>query len=333
MIVLWFGLLGVSLWAAHWGAEQAAAVLKKARAQLRISAVAGGALVGLASASPEVGINLVSAMQGVGDIGLGVAFGSNVIAIPLMIATGYVATRKKDLPGHEGHARHREQKMIAVSEEAIIVHAVPNMLVVLLVGLLVLPPPWQGLQPIDAAIIGPAYLAYLANAAFRNRPDREDVSWDRKEVMLAVAGIVAIAVSTYLAVTATERIVEALSIPLIVGGLLVTAPVATLPEVFATWKVTRRGEVDAGITSTLGDNTVTMTLALVPPALVGLSLQDVPLTALSVAFAAFMPAYYAIAIKRTKNATGTAGFRRGQLYAFGGALLIYLVAALILGLQ
>jgi len=103
--------------------------------------------------------------------------------------------------------------------------------------------------------------------------------------------------------------------------------------VFATWKVTRRGEVDAGITSTLGDNTVTMTLALVPPALVGLSLQDVPLTALSVVFAAFMPAYYAVAIKRTKNATGTAGFRRGQLWVFGGAVVMYLAAALFLGLR
>ena len=73
--------------------------------------------------------------------------------------------------------------------------------------------------------------------------------------------------------------------------------------------------------------------ALVPPALVGLSLQDVPLTALSVVFAAFMPAYYAVAIKRTKDATGTTGFRRGQLYAFGGAVFVYLVAALILGLR
>ena len=333
MIVIWFALLGVSLWAAHWGAEQAAAVLKKARAQLRISAVAGGALVGLASASPEVGINLVSAIQGVGDIGLGVAFGSNVIAIPLMVATGYVATRKKELPGHEGHVRHRDQKMIAVSEEAIIVHAVPNTLVVLLVGLLVLPPPWQGLQPLDAVLLLAAYLAYLGNAALRDRPRREDVVWERREVLLAAAGVGAIAVSTFLAVTATEKIVEALGIPLIVGGLLVTAPVAALPEVFATWKVTRRGEVDAGITSTLGDNAVTMTLALIPLALVGLSLHNLPLTALSVAFAAFMPAHYALAIWRTKKATGTAGFRRGQLWLFGGALLVYLIAALLLGLS
>ncbi len=332
MTILWFALLAASLWGAHWGAEQAANVLKKARLQLRISTIAGGALVGLASASPEVGINLVSAIRGVGDIGLGVAFGSNVIAIPLMIATGYIATRQRSLPEHEGHEEHRERHLVAVSKDAIIVHAIPNTLVVLLVGLLVLPPAWRGLQPIDAAIIGPAYLAYLANAAFRKRPEREDVSWARKEVIMAGAGIAAIAVSTFLAVTATERIVEAFGVPLIVGGLLITAPVATLPEVFATWKVCRRGEVDAGITSTLGDNTVTMTLALMPPALVGLSLQNVPLTALSVAFAAVMPATYAFCLWRTERKVGVAGFRRGQLAVFAGLLVLYLILALMIGL-
>ena len=333
MIVLWFALLAASLWGAHWGAEQVANVLKKLRAQLRISALAGGALVGLAAAAPEFGINLVSAIQGNGDIGLGVAFGTNVIAIPIMLLTAYVATRKERLPDHEGHAAHREKRVIAVSREAIVVQAIPYTLVVILVGVLTLPPPWQGLQPLDAALLIAAYLAYLANAAFRNRPDRETVDWARKEALRSIGGVVALGVSTYLAVAATERIVEALGIPLIVGGLLITAPVAALPEVFATWKVCRRGEIDAGITSTLGDNAVTMTLALVPPALVGLSLQNVTLTALSVAFAILMPATYAACIWRTERAIGIAGFRRGQLAVFTVLLVLYLTLALTIGLR
>ena len=332
MIVLWFALLAASLWGAHWGAEQVANVLKKLRAQLRISALAGGALVGLAAAAPEFGINLVSAIQGIGDIGLGVAFGTNVIAIPMMLLTAYVATRKVRLPNHKDHASHREKRVIAVSREAIAVQAVPYTLIVVLVGVLVLPPAWQGLQPVDAALLVAAYLAYLANAALRNRPNQEDVRWERKEALLAVSGVVALGVSTYLAVTATERIVEALGIPLIVGGLLITAPVAAMPEVFATWKVCRRGEIDAGITSTLGDNAVTMTLALVPPALVGLSLQNVALTAISAAFAILMPATYAFCLWRTERAIGVAGFRRGQLAVFAGLLVLYLVLALMIGL-
>ena len=68
------------------------------------SVAAGGALVGLAAASPEVGINITSAVKGVGDIGLGTMFGSNVIAIPFMIITAYVATRHlKKKNADKGH--------------------------------------------------------------------------------------------------------------------------------------------------------------------------------------------------------------------------------------
>ena len=333
MILLWLCLLAMALWGAHWGAEQVASVLKILRVQLRISALASGALVGLAAAAPEFGINLVSAIQGIGDIGLGVAFGTNVVAIPIMLLTAYLATRKERLPDHEGHTAHREKHVVAVSREAIVVQALPYLLIVLLVGILVLPPPWQGLQPLDAVLLVAAYLAYLTNAALRNRPDREPVRWERKEALLAVGGVVALGVSTYLAVTATERIVETLGIPLIVGGLLITAPVAAMPEVFATWKVCRRGEVDAGITSTLGDNAVTMTLALVPPALVGLSLQSVGLTVVSIVFAVLMPAAYALCLWQTERAIGIAGFRRGQLAVFGVLLLIYLLLAIMIGLR
>lgn len=61
----------------------------------------------------------------------------------------------------------------------------------------------------------------------------------------------------------TERIVSALGIPNIVGGLFITAPVAALPEEFATWRVPRSGQVIPAVTNVIGDHVVTMTLAFI----------------------------------------------------------------------
>ena len=87
MIVLWIAVLLAAVWAAHWGAEHLADPLKKLRRQWGFSVAAGGSFVGLAAASPEIGINVTSAIRGVGDIGLGAMLGSNVIAIPIMVTT------------------------------------------------------------------------------------------------------------------------------------------------------------------------------------------------------------------------------------------------------
>ena len=90
---LWAGTLVVGVFAAHWGAERFAKPLKKLRRQWGLSAAAGGAVVGLAAASPEIGINVASAYRGVSDIGLGVMFGANIGAIPIMVTTAYLAYR------------------------------------------------------------------------------------------------------------------------------------------------------------------------------------------------------------------------------------------------
>lgn len=90
---LWVGGLIVGVFSAHWGAEQLSDPLKKLRKQWGLTAVAGGAFVGLAASSPEIGVNVVSAWRGVSDIGLGVMLGSNIVAIPLVVTTAYFASR------------------------------------------------------------------------------------------------------------------------------------------------------------------------------------------------------------------------------------------------
>ena len=126
MTFLWVVVLLAAVWAAHWGAEHLGDPLKKLRRQWGISVTAGGALIGLATASPELGINVTSAVRGVSDIGLGAMLGANIIALPLLVAVAYVATRKSELGGdHQDHDRHRREHLLRVDRAAATVQALP----------------------------------------------------------------------------------------------------------------------------------------------------------------------------------------------------------------
>lgn len=112
---IWALVLLAAVWAAHWGAERLGAPLKKVRRQWGISPAAGGALIGIASASPEIGINTTSALRGVSEIGLGASLGVNIVAIPLVITVAYWASRKERLG--EKVARESEGEQADESHE------------------------------------------------------------------------------------------------------------------------------------------------------------------------------------------------------------------------
>lgn len=95
MIAVWAGVLLAAVWLAHWGAEYLSDPLKKLRRQWGFSVAAGGSFVGLAAASPEIGINTTSAIRGVSDIGLGALLGSNVLAIPMMVVVAYMGSEQE----------------------------------------------------------------------------------------------------------------------------------------------------------------------------------------------------------------------------------------------
>lgn len=180
--VLWAAVLLGAVWAAHWGAEHLADPLKKLRRQWGFSVAAGGSFIGLATASPEVGINITSAFRGVADIGLGAMLGANIVVVPILLATAYLATRKKDLcRGHRDHVRHLREHFLPVDPGAVTVQALPYLGILVVVALLTLPEPWRGLQPIDGWILLIAYLAYLAQALLRGRKEGEQVEWSRRE--------------------------------------------------------------------------------------------------------------------------------------------------------
>ena len=319
---IWALVLIAAVWAAHWGAEHLSHPLKKLRQQWGFSVAAGGSFVGLAAASPEIGIAVTSAARGVSDISLGASLGSNVLAIPAMVLVAYLATRTKKVAGKDPqeHERHRREHLLRVEKGAVRVQALPYLGVIAVFAVLTIPAPWRGLQPVDGWILLGLYMLYLVQALLRGREEGEDVEWKKKETWLAVGGVAALAVGAYLTVRATENIVSALGLSRTIGGLFITAPMAALPEVFATWSVARSGQITSAVTSVIGDHVVTMTIAFLPLALVTLPVEDLQLFSVTLAFAALVALLYAAFIHWGAREHG---FKRWQAIALALVYLSY----------
>lgn len=289
-LVVWTLVLLGSVWAAHWGADQLANPLQKLRKQWGLNEAAGAALVALATASPEIGTNTASALQGLSDIGLGNLLGSNIISVPVIVGVAYWASQDQTSPSSKNWS---ERKVLQLKSEALTVQALPYMGICLLAALLLLPEPWRGLQPIDGWIMVLVYGVYLGQAILRKRQKRQSVCWQRKELIVSILGVMVLAGGAYLTVTATEKIVEILQIPQILGGLFITSTLSIAPEVFATWSIAKSGQATAATTSVIADNTVTMTLALFPLAMVATSIKDIQLFSVNLAFVITLAAFFA----------------------------------------
>ncbi|MFC4989598.1 sodium:calcium antiporter [Saliphagus infecundisoli] len=328
-IGFWFGILLISVFAAHWGAERLSSPLKKLRRQWGLTAVAGGTFIGLAAASPEIAINTVSALRDVGSIGLGNSFGANVLSMPLMVTAAYLAVRTTDVTqqrGEDSKAAASQNptdspEQLPVRRTAVTVLAIPYILILVLVAVLTLPAPWRGLQPLDGWLLAIAYLIYAGQALVRGRQEGENVQWTRKEVGLAVAGVIVLAVGSYFAIRATEQLVAAFGISEIVGGLFITGTMSTLPELFATWSIVKSGQFTSGTTGVVTDNAVTMTVALVPLAFVTVPIDDFQLYWVSFAFLVAMPLLYTVFIYWSPEQSG---FSLWQVIAFDLSYLVFL---------
>ena len=333
---LWGLVLIPAVWLAHWGAERLAEPLKKARKRWGLTQVAGAAFVGLAAASPEIGINTSSAIRGVGDIGLGASLGSNVLAIPMIVSVAYWASRKAKLgqgdeqgESEEEHQQHREEGLMRVKSEAVWVQSLPYLALVCVFAVLVLPPGWRGLQQIDGWILLGAYAIYLGQAVLRGRQEGKDASWTWKEIGKAAAGVGALAIGAYFTVRSTEGLVSAMGISKVVAGMFITAPMAALPEIFAVWSVTRSGQVTAATTSVMGDHAVTITVAFLPLAMVGLPVQDFTLLWVNLSFVALMPLVYSVLVH-----TGSKqhGFKLWQVILLDALYVVFVLVVVFYAL-
>lgn len=315
MTWLWGVALVVAAFVAHWGAEQLSEPLKAVRRRYGLAPAAGGVLVALASASSDVAVNTVSAVKGVGQIGLGNLLGSNVVSIPFVVAAAYLATRKRQLGGggddgqggDRGHSRHVEQGVMRLTSGSVTAVALPYLALVVVFAVLTAVPAWRGLQPIDGAVMVGAYLVFLAQAVLRGRGEGQQVEWSTKKTLLAVGGLAALTVGAVVIVTATQQIAGALGIPALIAGLFLTATMTALPAAFTTWAVARSGQVTSGVSSPFADNSVAISLGALPLAVVALPVQNYPVYLTVLVFVGLMPAVYAGLTHTTKGEHGLSG--------------------------
>jgi cation:H+ antiporter len=223
----------------------------------------------------------------------------------------------------KAHEQHKKEHLLKVDPQAVTVQAIPYLVIVAVVAILTVPSQWRGLQPVDGWIMLGIYVAYLAQALLRGRKETEKVEWKNKEIWLAVAGVVALGVGAFFTVRATENIVSALGMTKIVGGLFITAPMAALPEVFATWSVAKSGQISSAVTSVIGDHAVTLTIAFFPLAMVTLPVNNFPLFITVLSFVGLVGIFYAVFI-HLRGKSNQHGFKRWQVYILAAVLPVYI---------
>lgn len=325
---LWVPVLLAGIWAAKWGADQMAAPLKKLRRQWGITQVAGASLLAILTASPEVGISTVSAIRNASDIGLGTLLGSNIIAIPLIMTVAYAASRRRFSGAgdeeeqkqlNQRHQEHLREHLLSLSDRAATVLALPYLGIIAVVAILTLPPGWRGLQPIDGWIMLGVFLVFLAQALWRGRKEGEEVEWSKKQIKLAALGAAALVAGAYFTVTAAENVISAIGISQIIGGIFITGTLSTAPEVFKTWKIVGSGQPTAGSTSVIGDKAITLSLGLVPLALVTTPINNLQLFWINLIFVALMPIVFAIMVLKNKHS----GLKLWNVLLLDVLLLLY----------
>jgi cation:H+ antiporter len=217
-----------------------------------------------------------------------------------------------------------------VRPEALSVQALPYLAIIALAAFLTLPKPWRGLQPLDGWIMLVAYIAYAAQAVLQKRQKGQDVQWTKKEILVAVLGAIALATGAYFVVIATDNIVSALGISRLIGGLFITSTLSIAPEVFATWSVARSGQVTTATTNVIADNSVTMTLAFFPLALVTMPIDDLQIYSVNLAFVAILGAVYAGLLYFHSDALGSQkySFRPWEVLILSGIYAAYLAIML-----
>ena len=151
-LFLWLAVIPIGIAVMQWGASCAADLLERIRDRFALPATAGGALMGLATASPETAVNVASVAFGWPDLGLGAALGSNVPALPFAFGLAYLGARYADR-GANRSSTISEDGTPTVKPQAVPVQVLPYLGIVLLLALLTLPPAWAGLQPIDGIIL------------------------------------------------------------------------------------------------------------------------------------------------------------------------------------
>jgi cation:H+ antiporter len=330
-LVFWSAVLLAGIAAIQWGAQRLSSLLDVLRLRFGLAETACGALLAIGTASPEISINVAAVAFGWPGIGLGTALGSNVPALPLMMTVGYASMRwhtatnrrrGKPPPTPFGHG----DPALQLKSQSVFVQALPYLGMLALVAVLTLPPRWAGLQPVDAAILLVAALAYMAQALLRKRGEPDARRQVGRPLAIALLGVVVIGIGAVAAVQATNVLGDLLGLSPLVAGLFITGLLCALPESAAAWPLARDGRATTTASTTIADGTLSVSLAFVPLAMADAPIGDTALYAVNLAAVFVLVGLYVFVNRRkpTGYATG------GEVLLIDLAYLLYLAIVLTL---
>jgi cation:H+ antiporter len=293
-LVLWLAVIPLGIAVMQWGASSAADLLERIRDRFALPATAGGALMGLATASPETAVNIASVAFGWPDLGLGAALGSNVPALPFAFGLAYLGGRYADR-GSNRPSTISQDGTPTVKPQAVPVQVLPYLGIVLLLALLTLPPAWAGLQPIDGVILLLAWAAFFGRAVWRKPWRKQERSSAplaaRKAVLL---GLPAVALGALASVYAAQKVGSALGWSDLVVGLFAIGFLCALPESYSAFRFARDGKPTLAVSGATADGIVSLSIALLPAAFIGATVGNYAVYVVNVGFLIVVLSLYAI---------------------------------------
>jgi cation:H+ antiporter len=252
------------------------------------------------------------------DLGLGAALGSNVPALPLAVILSFLAVRlARTTPDTEASLAPTDAPR--VKPAAVPLQFAPYLAVVALLAALTLPPPWAGLQPIDGGILAAAWVVYFVHDLARRKRSEPapPEPGGRRRLLLALPIIAAGAVAS---VWGGQKLGQAAGLPDIVTGLFIIGFLCAIPESLSAWRFAKAGHATFGVSAAAADGIVSLTLALIPPALIGATIGDAPLYLVNLGFLVYaIGAYILMNHHRLGERLGPT-----KVVVFGGGYLVYL---------
>jgi cation:H+ antiporter len=209
------------------------------------------------------------------------------------------------------------------------VQVLPYLGVVLLLGLLTLPPAWSGLQLIDGVILVAAWAAFFGRALLRRawRDGGEPLpAGSLKRALLF--GMPAIALGALASVIAAQKVGTIFGWSDLIVGLFVIGFLCSLPEAYSAYRFAREGQPTVAISAATGDGIVSLTIALVPTALVGAAVGNVPIYLINLGFLIVVLGLYALLNHRRRGQELGPGLVAlfGGLYVGYAVLMAYVLA-------
>jgi cation:H+ antiporter len=328
-LVLWFAVVLGGIGVMQWGASCAADLLERIRDRYALPATAGGALMALATASPETAVNVASVVFGWPDLGLGAALGSNIPALPFAFGLAYIGGRYTDRNTRKPSTLS-EDGTPTVKPQAVPVQVLPYLGIVLLLAALTLPPGWAGLQPIDGAILLLAWAVFFGRAVWRKpwrKPDSTPAPLAARKAVLL--GLPAVALGAVSSVYAAQKVGTALGWSDLVVGLFAIGFLCALPESYSAFRFAREGKPTLAVSGATADGIVSLSIALLPPALIGATVGNYAVYIVNIGFLISVLSIYAMLNHKSQGQELGPGFVSLFLGLYGGyvALMAWLLSA------